>query len=274
MLILLVILAVIVLMAITIKPIVHHKKVKIERVGRIVKVDGVNVEYADLQHYIDTEKEFEARKTLYDMIVKPDVEVINHAVAARVPEIINHHIGVDVQNVHDNMIQKNLKAKFSGIFQVYQPFSSTKEEILNYITDNEKAVKIEHVLDMIEKRNAFVTNLDASEEDVIKNVWFSGNNNVKDQVINELLDCVDQGGLLYCPTGVTSRVTSSLHINDPDNAPKTKGDLKQEIVAKFGYHYNKLPDKTLAKEKTIDEYYGVYNREDIDQIISEWIEHI
>jgi hypothetical protein len=80
--------------------------------------------------------------------------------------------------------------------------------------------------------------------------------------------------MLYCPTGVTSRLTSALHIDSPEKAPKTKDLLDQEIISTFGKHYNDIPDKALAREKTIDSYYSVYPRNMISDMIDKWIEHI
>lgn len=249
----------------------HRKKIKICKDDRAVAINDVVVEYSDLQHYIDTQKEFEDRKSIINTIIEPIVDIENQT-AVNVPEIINHHIREDVQNVHDSIIQKNTKNTFLNTAKTQQAFSKT--DVLDYIKDEKKWQKVSDILDKIILRNGYVTNLNSTEEDVIKNVWFSGDESVKDQVINELLDCVDDKGVLYCPTGVTARISSALHINNPDNFPKTKELLAQEVMVTFGKKYNELPDKTLAKEKTIEDYYQVYDRQTITNLIDEWIDYI
>jgi hypothetical protein len=269
-LIILLILSAIVILSIKIK--FHRKKIKICKDDRAVSINDVVVEYSDLQHYIDTSKEFEGRKTIIDTFIDPIVDIEENQTAVAVPDIINHHIREDVQNVHDSTIQKNIQNTFLNASKTQQAFSKT--EVLDYIKDDTKREKVSGILDKIITRNGYVTNLNSSEEDVIKNVWFSGDENVKEQVINELLDCIDSKGVLYCPTGVTARISSALHINNPDNSPKTKELLNQEVMATFGKKYNDLPDKTLAKEKTIEDYYQVYDRQTISNLIDEWIDYV
>lgn len=258
--------------ATTLKLNFHTKKIKISKKDRKVLVDNVEVEYSDLQHYIDTRQEFETRKSIRDTILDPIVTIENIQFDAEIPEIINHHMNTDVQNVHDNTVQKNIKGAYSEILQTQQNFD--KEEILDYIKDEEKREKISEILDKISKRNSYVTNLNSNEVGVVKNVWFNGDENVKNQVINEILDCVDERGVLYCPTGVTSRIASALYINNPDKFPKTKEILNQEVMSTFGKYYREIPDKELSKEKTINDYYKVYDRETIASLIDEWIEFI
>lgn len=250
----------------------HVKNIKISKKDRKVLVDDVEVEYSDLQHYINTRKEFENRKSIVDFIIEPTVVIGDNQIATEIPEIINHHINTDVQNVHDNTIQKNIKGAYSEILQTQQNFD--KEDILVYIKDEERREKISQILDKILQRNSYVTNLNSNEVDVIKNVWFNGDENVKTQTILEILDCVDNQGVLYCPTGVTSRIASALYVNNPDKFPKTKEILNQEVMTTFGKHFREIPDKELSKEKTINDYYKVYDRETISSLIDEWIDYI
>lgn len=256
----------------TLKLNLHVKNIKISKKDRKVLVDDVEVEYSDLQHYINTRKEFENRKSIVDLIIDPTIIIENNQIGVEIPEIINHHINTDVQNVHDNTIQKNIKGAYSDILQTQQNFD--KEEILGYVKDEVKREKISEILDIIIKRNSYVTNLNSNETDVIKNVWFNGNENVKNQAILEILDCVDENGVLYCPTGVTSRIASALYINNPDKFPKTKEILNQEVMTTFGKHFREIPDKELAKEKTINDYYKVYDRDTILSLIDEWIDYV
>ena len=251
----------------------HRVEIAVKRQDKTVTINDVEVEYADLQHYIDTQREFESRKVLTDTLLKPIVDITTNETGVDVPDIIGFHIDTDTQNVHDTVIQKNIKSAYLGLPSIQQDFESVKQEILSK-TPQDKAEKVEAILGKIQARNAFVTNLNSNELDVIKNMWLSGNDNVKAQLINEILDCDDEHGSLYCPTGITTRITSAIHIDRPDNAPKTKELLNQEVMATFGKYYSEVPDKTLAKNKTIDEYYNIYPRETIEQLIDEWIEHI
>jgi hypothetical protein len=256
----------------TLKLNLHVKNIKISKKDRKVLVDDVEVEYSDLQHYINTRKDFENRKSIVDFIIDPTVVIENDQMNVEIPEIINHHINTDVQNVHDNTIQKNIKGAYSEILQTQQNFD--KDEILGYVKDEAKKEKISEILDKITKRNSYVTNLNSNEVDVIKNVWFNGNDNVKNQAILEILDCVDENNVLYCPTGVTSRIASALYINNPDKFPKTRELLNQEVITTFGKYFREIPDKELSKEKTINDYYKVYDRDTISSLVDEWIDYV
>jgi hypothetical protein len=263
-----------ILFAIFLKIKFHRKELCIKKRDRTIFVNDVEVEYSDMQHYIDTKKNFEDRRNIINNITEPAVDIVQNDLKEEVPDIINYHVAEDTQNVHDNAVQKNLKKTYESVLKTQQPLQSCKEEIINFITDEATSDKVLDIIEKIEKRNAFVTNLDSNEEDVLKNVWFSGNNNVKTQLINEILDCVDSGDMLYCPTGVTSRLSSALHIESPEKAPKTKEILNQEIMTTFGKHYTDTSSKSLAKERTIDDYYSVYPREMIQESIEKWIDHI
>jgi hypothetical protein len=238
-----------------------------------VNIGETKVEFSDLQHYIDTQKAFNDRINLYDVVTRPNVEIISD-LNVPIPAIVAHHVDGDTQNVHCNNIQKNLKGKYSSMHQVIQPDSDLKDEIVSRCKDDIQAKKVYDIIGKIQGRNAYLTNFNSHEINILQDVWFSGNNNVKDQLINEILDCTDEYDTLYCPTGVASRIVSASYIDTPEKAPKTKEILNQEIMHKFGINYSKLKNKDLAKEKTVDEYYGVYPREDIEKSMNEWIDFV
>jgi hypothetical protein len=251
------------------KNIFLRRKIQIKKQKRNVKINDIVIEYADLQYYINTRKEFEKRKTMFNKIADHPIDIVSD-LNVDIPDIVEYHI--DNQNVHDSYIQKNTKNTYENVHDFQQETSVLKEEILNSCSP-EKRQEISDIIDKIEERNSYVTNVEAREIDVLKNIWMNGDDNVKAQVINELLDCLDSHKMLYCPTGVTARLISAAHVNNPEEAPKSKNLLSKEVIEKFG-HYYQDGNKSMAREKTINDYFNIYSRKDIEDIISEWYDHI
>lgn len=249
----------------------HRKKLIIKKNDRKILVNDTEIEYSDLRYYINTRDEFEKRKTLYETILNPVVYTQTNIIRDIPADILDYHI--DNQNVHDTIMQKNIKNTYEQSHNFTGDIEDITDNILELCKDKDKE-KIKDIIEKIKTRNSYVTNVNSNEIDVLKNVWLNGDLNVKKQIINELLDCVDIGNTLYCPTGVTSRIISAAHINNPQYAPKTKDILKREVIEKFGHNYSKDNDKFLAKEKTINEYFSVYERKDIEDIINEWYDDI
>lgn len=246
------------------------KQIRVKKQKRNIMVNDVEIEYSDLRYYINTRDDFEKRKSMYNRVMDNPVEIVSD-LNVDIPDIIDYHI--DNQNVHDSYIQKNTKNTYQNVHDFQQDISVLKEEILNTCNPENKQ-EISDTIDKIEKRNAYVTNVEAREIDVLKNVWMNGDDNVKAQVIIELIDCLDSHKMLYCPTGVTARLISAAHVNNPEEAPKSKELLNKEVIEKFGYYYQQDNNKSMAREKTINDYFNIYSRKDIEDIISEWYDHV
>ena len=247
-----------------------RKKINVKKQKRNIKVNDIVIEYSDLQYYINTRKDFEKRKTMFNRVMEHPVDIVSD-LDVNIPDIIDYHI--DNQNVHDTYVQKNTKNTYQNVHDFQQETSVLKEEILNRCSP-ENRQQVSEIIDKIEQRNSYVTNVEAREIDVLKNIWMNGDDNVKAQVILELIDCLSSPNTLYCPTGVTSRLISAAHINNPEEAPKSKDLLNREVIEKFGHYYQQDNNKSMAKEKTINDYFNVYSRKDIEDIISEWYDHV
>lgn len=234
-----------------------------KRGNYIVVNDCIQIEKSDMKYYSDLQAEYNTRKSWYQappVIVNEDGEDYDY------PEL---HYHLDDQNVHDTMIQDNLKTKF----ETQSIFSGASElnEIVEYSGyDN----KVSGVLDKISNRNAHLDNFKEDEVSIIKRVWANGDDNVRKELLLQLKDCEDSYGMLFCPTGVASRVVSALYINNPGDAPKSRDILNQEILHKYSVMYSRGMEKDEIVQKIIDEYDGVYSREKINGLISEWIDHI
>lgn len=246
----------------------NKKTIKVRKNVQFITVDEKPIEYSDMNHYINTRLLYERKRNVIEEIIRPELHFDTDI--EQVPDIIEYHLNEDTQNVHDTVIQKNIKSAFDKTSKLIHNYKSTLEEILDY----SKNEKVKEILEKIDKRNAYISNLKCNENEVIERVWSSSDDNIKSQFINEILDCVDKNGFLYCPTGVVTRITSAVYINNPDMAPKTKKMLNQEVMQKFGYYYSINNDKLIAKEKTINDYYSVYPKETIAELIDEWIEHV
>lgn len=246
----------------------NKKKIKVRKHLKFITVDEKPIEYSDMNHYINTRLLYERKRNVLEEIIRPDLEFDTDI--EQVPDIIEYHLNEDTQNVHDTAIQKNIKTVFEKTSMMIHNYKNTVEEILDYSNDE----KVKDILDKIDQRNAYITNLKCNENDVVERVWASSDDNIKSQMINEILDCVDKNGHLYCPTGVVTRISSAIHINNPEMAPKPKQLLNQEVMQKFGHYYKEINDKVLAREKTINDYYSIYPKETISEMIDEWIDHV
>ena len=262
----LVIILSIILFFITLKIIFHRKSYDIKRdnIYGMIKINGTPVEYSDLNHYITTQKHYPR-----DIVLGPIVD-IETDLGIEIPDVIEYHI--DNQNVHESSVQNNIKNTFGKLMKTQQDIDI--EAIIAYIDQHENSDKIKSILYRIIDRNANISALKSTESEVVKNVWNNSDSNVKEQLMNSILDCEDINGQLYCPTGVVTRITSALHINNPDNWPKPKNLLNQEIMVLFGKHFSETGDKGLARSRVISDYSGIYTPEIINEIIDEWYDYI
>jgi hypothetical protein len=95
----------------------------------------------------------------------------------------------------------------------------------------EKVGDVDFVLSQIAGRDASVYNLNGKKEtQVLRQVWESGNENVRRQLINELVDCKKSADELYCPTGVVTRIVNATAIESPDKMARTTDVLRAEMM--------------------------------------------
>jgi hypothetical protein len=238
-------------------------KLKVVYGEKDVKIEDFLVEYSDLTHYVNT------RPQISRSFFQRPIEIVQENGVYEIPEDLADNLRVDVQNVHSNSVQKNVKKAYEKTNKISVDNTDIIDKVRPY-TDDKKVIKI---LEKIINRNSYISNLNSYEKEIINNVWDSGDENVKKEIIKQISDCMVDDNLV-CPTGVSTRITSSIYINDPEKYPKSVENLKQEILNKFSNEYKDTNDKTLAKTKTVDSYHGVYEKEYIESLINEWIEYV
>lgn len=191
--------------------------------------------------------------------------------------IINDILENDQQNVHDSIIQKSISKEYNSIEKGKNP--RILEDIINRNPQHSR--EIESIIESIKKRNSSIYNLNGDGElNVLENVWNNGNDNVKDQIINELLDCKKDTGDLYCPTGVVSRIIQANFIENVNNIPRTKNVYKEEMLSKASILKEKNLDLTELEFKDLllnqysKDYDGILTRDEITNTTKEWIDYI
>lgn len=274
------------------KKIFYRKKIniKIEKNLPILNIktdDGEQeIELSDIKYYNDINSEYNRRCKWYEkissnLIPQPDIEVVNENIETSAIEIpynlLNH---IDDQNVHDTFVQKDINniydrlnnKKSYSVASTYNNIDITLKEINEYANDTQ----IENIILKIKERNSFISNLNANEIDILNNIWNKAkhhkNDNIKRDLILQLKDCKsDKYDNLYCPTGVTSRIISSLSIENPEEMPKDKNMINQEVLYKFNKLYKKNTNKAEVKNEILKDY---NSDEKISKMIDEWIDFV
>lgn len=140
---------------------------------------------------------------------------------------------LDSQNVHDSIVQNSVKNMFLKKKQKLN-YNSQKliDEIIEFARVNNKDVrKIHNVLIQVNERNAIISNLhNITEMDVLSTMWNNASNNVKIQLLNEILDAYIDNNFIVCPTGVVSRLINADIVENPEHAPKTIEIIRQEML--------------------------------------------
>lgn len=203
----------------------------------------------------------------------------------------------DSQNVHDSVIQNTIKNKFKikRIENERKHINKNDKDIISEIInrantiDKEKYEKIPDILKQISSRCESVYNLEADEINVLKNTWISASDVQKDQILNELLDCLENNKLV-CPTGVVSRIINSDIVINPENAPKTIENLREEMMNIAIKTRNDLEDTEEFQNKEIPEqnlilkdelirkyeetYKGILDEDIVKNEYDKWIDSI
>jgi hypothetical protein len=196
---------------------------------------------------------------------------------------------LDTQNVHDTNIQKQLKSSYRVIAAKNQNLLFNEKDIISHASrTNKDTLTLNNIIEKIKNRNSSVTNFDSDNEyTVLKNTWLSGNDNVKDQIINNLLDC-EENKILVCPTGTTSRIIESTYIDNPEDMPKTKNMFMTEMLSKASLirntlessisHLDEDEQSTILKRNIIKsyntDYKDILNEEQINDLTKDWIDSI
>lgn len=203
----------------------------------------------------------------------------------------------DTQNVHDTHVQRDLRMVYSGVKETSKEANRvfSENDIVRFAsTLNKDTEKLSRVITTLKSRKGNVTNFSGDTEyTILRNTWKSGNDNVREQIINNLLDCestTSLGDSVVCPTGTSSRIVESVFIETPELMPKTKDTLVQEMLAKAGairgtlegsQEYQDLSEasqKVTLKSNILDSYYNdykdIFSESEINEYTKEWIDNI
>jgi hypothetical protein len=199
----------------------------------------------------------------------------------------------DKQNVHDSYVQKGIRKLYNDIEDNRSDKTLTIQEIISDKDfDREKYPDIQKVLETIQTRNAVITNLDNNTElELLNKIWGTAKNNenIKQFLFTQLQDSYENNNVV-CPTGISTRLVSSLSVENPENLPKTKDTITQEMMytaAKLqktlsnDKNYSDMPEidqtaefKSQLLDKYVDDYKGILTKEEIVETIDPWIDHV
>jgi hypothetical protein len=191
----------------------------------------------------------------------------------------------DNQNVHNNTIQKSIKQQYNSLQS--ETNINVADEIDKWTNSDEK---ISDIINQIKVRNSPITNLNMDTEmNILSKVWANAkDDNERNAIIDELRDSVNEQGDIYCPTGVSVRLVNSTWINKPEDMPKTKSMIHEEMMnsassirtlLEANDDYTKKNDEekdTVFKETILErynqDYTGILTENEIAEMTSEWID--
>lgn len=225
----------------------------------------------------------------HETIIQTDIEEHNdppptfQPIMNDIVPLIIQDIPIDTQNVHDTYFGEQCSKLFDKISKEDHIFNITK--IFEDTHLNKKALLI---LDQIKGRNGTLTRFNnrseyAIFEEVIKQIEREDDKDKKENMIAEinhqLEDCLNENGVLVCPTGTSSRILMTLSINQLDNYPKTQTLFKQEIINQVGQWVRSTEDSDvkLTKKEILDrlvQQYGESEKDRIETLTVDWIDSI
>ena len=216
----------------------------------------------------------------------------------------NLRVGNDAQNVHDSLVNKTIESSISKLEE-----STTQninlDEVNKFLlgklkdnkmldTDKDKVKKtIQYIKD---NSNSSVRNRKLEDNLVLIGNRIKNNeseeqkNNMIDNLYNELKDCVQLDGNMYCNTGIANRIINSLNGVDESVIITPKWALREELMRKCGKireelekinssndedFTEKLKDnikKGLKKDYVDDN--KILSEIDLNKEINEWIEYV
>jgi hypothetical protein len=189
----------------------------------------------------------------------------------------------DTQVVHDSYVQRGIRKLWEDVTEVDDnTIKNTIKEIKKKANGHPDIIDS---LDNMMSRNNNITNLGGvSELQVLNSVWTQ----IKDSpdhitfFMNNLKDTIENGSIV-CPTGTTSRMISTLALDDPAHFPKTKEIIINEMLntaAKVRLDlekdssYDSETFKDTLISKYTEDYMGILTQEEIEDSIKPWIDDI
>lgn len=271
------------------------KKIQVDYVVPIPrnqgKVSKNQTEYVyDRSDRLYFKKQLELERGFNPLVVETIVETIppppSPAPIMNVDAYIRQNLGRGSQNVHDTCVQNTVKQRYLDISKTAKN-STENPDYIERIQEYAKSMgkDVSDVIKRIQDRNASLYNFDGQKEmDVLTNTWITAeDDNVKHQIINELGECRNSYGTIYCPTGVATRIVNATFINDPDKIPKTKEilhtemmniavDLRNKQETEGTYDDERFKKDLLEKYKK--DYEGILTNDKIDDMTKDWLEFL
>lgn len=224
--------------------------------------------------------------------IHPLVDTIENYIIDEIVGDLDTPLGIlDTQNVHDTALQNSLER----VYSVYKNNETTPGFIdihshARRLGKSESDIaKINRVVDKMKKRNSTVSKFSDTEINILQTIWDTNDQGIRDQVINALLDC-EENGSVVCPTGTTSRIIEAVYIHNPENTPKTARCFKEEMLNKASAVRKNLeanPDfgkesdsdqSLILRKKLLDTFYndydGILSRQEILDQTAEWIDYV
>lgn len=248
--------------------------------------DNYDIDYNDIDYYGNSKfPETFKLNTMFENML--EVEVINlnenqeeNIGIDYIPDALQ--FGIDTQNVHDSLVQDNIKKTHASLTFASNTGFLTDQDAFTEIV--EAFPELNTIIEHIKTRNSNIYSINKTEFQVLKDVWTlardSNDEDIKNELKFQLRDCVNEKGDLYCPTGVVTRITSSLNIKNPEELPKTKGMYREEILSKFSKMYKDTDYdeemKEFIAENIINDYknHGEETKKQVIEIIDEFIDSV
>lgn len=278
--------------ATTVKPTFLFEKADMDFYVKEAKNRDVHERYERVIHlYPELKKRRDRTRTTTTQPLANHEEENDMVLAAVLEEIARPHS----QTVHDTAVQETVKIymkETASPSPTSNDLQRIQAEILAYTSQHKpQAVSdVSFVLKKILKRDSSLYNIKSNETDVLARVWSSPSDNVKRQVINELVDCKKSENEIYCPTGVVTRLVNAGLIETPEAMPRTKETLRAEMLLKASDtrerleanpDFKALPEEAQSarlKQELIQryetDYAGVVSADVLKQEYTAWIDTV
>lgn len=211
--------------------------------------------------------------------------VVNPSPAPKNDTVPAVEVQSDSHNVHDSGVTNSLQVTYRKLKEAgapTMPLSQCLKDIREYSKDSPRAVQ---ALDAIERSSTGVACLNGEREvDVLHTVWSricsQHDSAVKDMLVSQLADSVDERGYTVCTNGRVSRVIDSLNVVDPLVVIKPRWATRKELLALAAKLRAENPDdeqfKRAVRDQARQEYVdsGLMAQKLLDLELDSWLDHI
>ena len=188
---------------------------------------------------------------------------------------------VDLQNVHDTNVQKSIRKIFSDV-DIVNDSVNIKQSIKEILKKADGNPNVIDVINKIKERNSNIININNKTElEVLASVWekVKDDPNKVDFFITNLSDSKENESVV-CPSGVVTRIISTLALDDISKFPKTQENLNDEMMTTASKvrktlekenNYTEEYFKEVLIDKYQDDYAGILSLDEIKDKCKDWI---